>query len=334
MGIDYLLRIVKKMGKYIIGRIIQIIITFFIVMSIIFLLFRIIPSDPSSFLLTPSMTAEAKETIRKQFGLDEPIAVQYFVYLKNFVHGNFGTSFYSGRPVMSIIMERMLNSILLITTAVIIAYIIGVSIGKAIAWKRGSKTEKFFVILGLWFYTTFTPWLGIMFLWIFSFKLKLFPLGGMITPEKWILDPSLMEKICDMGYHLILPLVTYVLLWFGGYMLLMRNSMLETLKEDYIVTARAKGLKEKVIKNKHAARNAMLPIVTAFAISISFSIGGAVLIETIFSWPGIGRTIVEATLRQDYPLVQGAFAVITVVVLLANFVADIAYAYLDPRISY
>ena len=323
-----------SMEKYILGRVIQIIITFFIVMSIIFLLFRVIPSDPTSFLLTPSMTAEAKETIREQFGLDEPIMTQYYLYFKNFFHGNFGNSFYGGRSVMSIIKEKMLNSIFLVTTSVILSYVIGITIGKAIAWKRGSKTEKFFVGLGLWFYTTFTPWLGILFLWIFAFKLQLFPLGGMITPEKWIADPSLTEKILDLIHHLILPLITYVVLWFGGYMLLMRNSMLETLKEDYIVTARAKGLKEKDIRDKHAARNAMLPIVTAFAISISFSITGAVLIETVFSWPGIGRTIVEATLRQDYPLVQGAFAIITIVVLIANFVADIAYAYLDPRISY
>ena len=323
-----------SMEKYILGRVIQIIITFFIVMSIIFLLFRVIPSDPTSFLLTPSMTAEAKETIREQFGLDESIMTQYYLYFKNFFHGNFGNSFYGGRSVMSIIKEKMLNSIFLVTTSVILSYVIGITIGKAIAWKRGSKTEKFFVGLGLWFYTTFTPWLGILFLWIFAFKLQLFPLGGMITPEKWIANPSLTEKILDMIHHLILPLITYVVLWFGGYMLLMRNSMLETLKEDYIVTARAKGLKEKDIRDKHAARNAMLPIVTAFAISISFSITGAVLIETVFSWPGIGRTIVEATLRQDYPLVQGAFAIITIVVLIANFIADIAYAYLDPRISY
>jgi len=322
------------MEKYILSRMIQIIITFFIVMSIIFLLFRVIPSDPTSFLLTPSMTAEAKETIREQFGLNEPIITQYYLYFKNFFHGNFGNSFYSGRPVISIIKERMLNSIFLLTTAVILSYIIGITIGKAIAWKRGSKTEKFFVGLGLWFYTMFTPWLGILFLWIFAFKLHLFPLGGMITPEIWLTNPPLIEKICDLIHHLILPLTTYTLLWFGGRMLLMRNSMLETLKEDYIITARAKGLKEKDIRDKHAARNAMLPIVTAFAISLSFSIAGAVLIETVFSWPGIGRTIVEATLRQDYPLVQGAFTVITIVVLIANFMADIAYAYLDPRISY
>ena len=323
-----------SMEKYILSRMIQIIITFFIVMSIIFLLFRVIPSDPTSFLLTPSMTAEAKETIREQFGLNEPIITQYYLYFKNFFHGNFGNSFYSGRPVISIIKERMLNSIFLLTTAVILSYIIGITIGKAIAWKRGSKTEKFFVGLGLWFYTMFTPWLGILFLWIFAFKLHLFPLGGMITPEIWLTNPPLIKKICDLIHHLILPLTTYTLLWFGGRMLLMRNSMLETLKEDYIITARAKGLKEKDIRDKHAARNAMLPIVTAFAISLSFSIAGAVLIETVFSWPGIGRTIVEATLRQDYPLVQGAFTVITIVVLIANFMADIAYAYLDPRISY
>jgi len=323
-----------SMEKYILSRMIQIIITFFIVMSIIFLLFRVIPSDPTSFLLTPSMTAEAKETIREQFGLNKPIITQYYLYFKNFFHGNFGNSFYSGRPVISIIKERMLNSIFLLTTAVILSYIIGITIGKAIAWKRGSKTEKFFVGLGLWFYTMFTPWLGILFLWIFAFKLHLFPLGGMITPEIWLTNPSLIKKICDLIHHLILPLTTYTLLWFGGRMLLMRNSMLETLKEDYIITARAKGLKEKDIRDKHAARNAMLPIITAFAISLSFSIAGAVLIETVFSWPGIGRTIVEATLRQDYPLVQGAFTVITIVVLIANFMADIAYAYLDPRISY
>ena len=322
------------MKKYILSRTIQILITFFIVITMIFFLFRIIPSDPTSFLLTPSMTAEAKEAIRTQFGLDKPIIVQYWLYIKNFFKGDFGTSFYSGRPVMSIIKERLLNSAFLITTAVILSYIIGITIGKMIAWKRGSKTEKFFVAIGLWFYTTFTPWFGIMVLWIFAFKLKLFPINGMLDPEIWIFDPTPIEKILDIGHHLVLPLVTYILLWFGGYMLLMRNSMLETLKEDYIITARAKGLKEKVIRNKHAARNAMLPIVTAFSISISFSIAGSVLIETIFSWPGIGRTIVEATLRQDYPLVQGAFAVITIVVLFANFVADIAYAFLDPRISY
>jgi len=323
-----------SMERYILSRVIQIIIIFFIVMSIIFLLFRVIPSDPTSFLLTPSMTAEAKEAIREQFGLNEPIITQYYLYFKNFFHGNFGNSFYGGRSVMNIIKERMLNSIFLVTTAVILSYIIGITVGKAIAWKRGSKTEKFFVGLGLWFYTMFTPWLGILFLWIFAFKLHLFPLGGMITSEVWIANPSLIEKICDLIHHLILPLITYVVLWFGGYMLLMRNSMLETLREDYIITARAKGLKEKDIRDKHAARNALLPIVTAFAISISFSITGAVLIETVFSWPGIGRTIVEATLRQDYPLVQGAFAIITIVVLIANFMADIAYAYLDPRISY
>jgi len=188
--------------------------------------------------------------------------------------------------------------------------------------------------MGLGFWTFFPPWLGLIVIWIFSYRLDLFPLGGMINPEVWAFNPTLSQKIIDFLHHLALPLMTYVLMWFAGSMLIMRNSMLETLREDYILTAKAKGLKDKVVRDKHAARNAMLPVVTSFSMSIAFSFGGCVLTETVFSWPGIGRTIVQSTLLQDYPLAQASFMVITLAVLIANFAADIVYAYLDPRVKY
>jgi peptide/nickel transport system permease protein len=158
----------------------------------------------------------------------------------------------------------------------------------------------------------------------------------MKTPEIWgaAVEVGLVTKVLDVLYHLFLPLTVYTLLVFTGTMLLMKNSMLETLKEDYIVTARAKGLPEKKIRDHHAARNAMLPVVTALSLSMAFSFNGGVLAETVFSWPGLGRTLVQASLSYDYPLAQGAFILLAGVVLIAVLVADILYVYLDPRIRY
>ncbi|MCK4433237.1 MAG: ABC transporter permease [Methanomicrobia archaeon] len=323
-----------SLRRYTVMRFIQLLVTFFIVMTLIFILFRLMPGDPGVFLISPKMSEAAKETIREQFGLTKSIPEQYIFFIKNTLKGEFGNSFYYGRPVKDILFEKILNSMVLFTFGAILAYAIGMTIGKIIAWKRGSKTDTFFTMVGLGFWTFFPPWLGLILIWIFSYRLDLFPLGGMITPDVWAFNPTLSQKIIDFLHHLALPLMAYVLMWFAGSMLIMRNSMLETLREDYILTAKAKGLKDKVVRDKHAARNAMLPVVTSFSMSIAFSFGGGVLIETVFSWPGIGRTIVDATLLQDYPLAQASFMVITLAVLIANFAADIVYAYLDPRVKY
>jgi peptide/nickel transport system permease protein len=323
------------MYRYVASRILQIGITMFILIAMVFFLFRVMPVDPASMILDPKMPPEAKELLRKQFGLDEPIHKQFMIYLRNLAQGEFGRSFYYGRPVFDIIMERMPNTLLLFTTATLTAWTLGFFLGKRIAWKRGTRLEHTLTFVGLLFYSIFLPWFGLIMIWIFSYKLGLFPLGGMLTPELWIGGrASLIEKALDVVHHLVLPLFVLTLLNFAGAMLLMRSSMLETLREDYILTARAKGLPEEVVRDRHAARNALLPMVTAFALSLSFSMSGGVLTETVFSWPGLGREIVAATLNYDYPLAQASFIFLAAIVLVANLIADVLYAYLDPRIRY
>lgn len=184
-------------------------------------------------------------------------------------------------------------------------------------------------------HTIFLPWLALIMIWVFAYKLGWFPITGMISVEIW-LDPEtgLWTKALDVLYHMALPLATLFLIHFGSYMLIMRSSMLDTLKEDYILTGRAKGLPEKVIRDHHAAPNAALPVVTSVGLSLAFSINGGALTETVFTWPGIGRELVFSVSHNDYPLAQASFLLIAIVVLLSNLVVDILYAYLDPRIRY
>ena len=324
------------MVKFIIRRVIEILITLFIITTLIFILFRLMPADPAAMVVSPRMTPELKEVLRARFGLDKPLYVQYITYITNILHGDFGTSFYWEGDVFDILKARFVPTVLLFTLGYMMAYALGINMGRIIAWRRGGKLEYGSTVLGLFFYTMPIFWLGLLAIWIFSYRLDIFPVGGMKSPEVWaaVQDVGLLRKTLDVAYHLCLPLSVFTVWIFTGSMLLMKNSMLETLREDYIVTARAKGLPEKKIRDHHAARNAMLPVVTALALSTAFSFNGGVLTETTFSWPGLGSALVEASLNYDYPLAQGAFIMLAGVVLLAVLIADILYAYLDPRISY
>ncbi|MBU7030936.1 MAG: ABC transporter permease, partial [Theionarchaea archaeon] len=244
-------------------------------------------------------------------------------------------SFYWQGNVIDILKPRVIPTILLFTLGTLLAYACGVNLGRIIAWRRGGKFEYGSTIAGLFFFTMPIFWLGLLAIWIFSWKLDLFPVGGMKSAELWsVTGTTLGMKILDVVYHLFLPLSVFTLWVFTASMLLMKNSMLETVKEDYIVTARAKGLPEKKIRDHHAARNAMLPVVTALSLAMAFSFNGGVLTEKTFSWPGLGSLLVDASLSYDYPLAQGAFILLAGVVLIAVLCADILYAYLDPRITY
>lgn len=322
------------MTGYILRRGVQLFLTLFVILTLLFFLFRIMPGDPASMVLDPKMTAEAKEALRHQFGLDKPLFSQYLLYLANAFQGNFGRSFRSAQPVLSIIGERLPATLLLFTSATILSFTLGIWLGRLIAWRRGGALEVSCTVIGLIFYTVFIPWFGTLVIWIFSYRLGWFPLGGILSPELWISGASVLAKALDVLYHLVLPLAVLTLVMFAGSMLVMRSSMLETLGEDYVTAARAKGLPERTVRNRHAARNAMLPLITSFALSLAFSMSGGVLTETIFSWPGLGTQLVEAVMSQDYPLAQGAFLLIAALVLGANFVADVLYVYLDPRIRY
>jgi len=321
--------------KYIRQRLIQVLIIFFVIMTVLFLLFRLAPGDPVSRMIDPDMTPEDSARLISQLGLDQPLWMQYLYYLKNFFSGNFGYSFHYGQPVVQIIKNRLPNTILLFTTAVILSALVGIFLGKIASWHKGKKTDTLLSFGALFTHTVFIPWLALILIWVFGYKLGWFPINGMISEEIW-LDPNagLWIKSLDVLYHMILPLSTLFLIYFGSYLMIMRSSMLETLKEDYILTARAKGLEEKVIRNHHAAPNAALPVVTSVGLSLAFSINGGALTETVFSWPGIGRELVFSVSNNDYPLAQASFLLIATVVLLSNLIVDILYAYLDPRIRY
>ncbi len=324
-----------ELRRYIARRMIQVVIIFFLILTVLFLLFRLAPGDPVSMMVDPDMTHEDAEILIVQLGLDKPIGVQYLIYLKNFFTGDFGYSFHYGEPVVDIIWNRLPNTILLFTTSIILSAFVGVFLGKIASWHKGKKTDSLMTIGALVTHTLFLPWLALILIWVFGYKFGWFPINGMISEEVW-LDPEagFITKALDVMYHMVLPLFTLFLIHFGAYLLIMRSSMLETLKEDYILTARAKGLEEKVIRDHHAAPNAALPVVTSVGLSLAFSINGGALTETVFTWPGIGRELVSSVSQNDYPLALACFLMIAGVVLVSNLVVDVLYAYLDPRIRY
>ena len=268
-------------------------------------------------------------------GLDQPILTQYIYYLKNVATGNMGVSFHYGEPVVRILLNRLPNTILLFTTSIILSALLGVFLGKIAAWKRGERTDTWMTIGALFCHTLFLPWVALIMIWFFAYRVGWFPITGMVSPQVWI-DPQagFLNKALDVLHHMALPLLTLILIHFGSYLLVMRSSMLDTLKDDYIITARAKGLDEKTIRDRHAAPNAALPVVTSVGLSLAFSINGGALTETVFTWPGIGRELVFSVSHADYPLAQASFLLIAIVVLVANLVVDVLYAYLDPRIRY
>jgi peptide/nickel transport system permease protein len=324
-----------ELSRYIFRRLIEIAVIFFVILTVLFLLFRLAPGDPVSRMVDPNLTPEDAEHLIAQLGLDEPLGVQYLFYLRNFITGSMGVSFHYGEPVFDIIWNRLPNTVILFTTSLLLAAFVGVFLGKIASWHKGTAIDNWMTIGALFFHTLFLPWLGLLIIWFFAFKVGWFPLTGMITPEVWV-DPAngWWRKALDVAHHMALPLLTLFMIHFGSYLLIMRSSMLDTLREDYILTARAKGLEEKAIRNRHAAPNAALPVITSVGLSLAFSINGGALTETVFTWPGLGRELVFSVSNNDYPLAQACFLLIASVVLVANLIVDVLYAYMDPRIRY
>ena len=320
--------------KFIFKKIIEITIIFFVILTLLFFLFRLSPGSPISKMVDPGLTLEDQILLIEQLGLDRPAFEQYIIYLKNFFTGNLGSSFHYGEPVSSIIMDKLPWTILLFSLSTILAAYAGIVLGKISAWNKGSVIDNFLSISALICHTLFIPWFALLLLWVLGFKLGWFPLGGVLSPEIWITGSSIPLKILDVLHHMFLPLMTLFFIHLGSYLLLMRSSMLGVFKEDYIITARAKGLSEKVIRNKHAAKNAALPVLTSVGLSLAFSINGGALTEQVFTWPGIGRELIFAVSNNDYPLAQACFLLIAAVVLVANLIVDLLYAYMDPRITY
>lgn len=305
------------------------VVTIFVALSFNFILFRVLPGTAvSSIARVPNASAELTKALEAQFGLDKPVWDQYLLYLRELLHGNLGVSFANRQPVSANLFEAFNNTLPLVATGTVIAIILGIATGIYSAVRRGTIGETVSTNLAVLFYAFPTQFLGMMLLILFAGYL---PSVGMYDPFAVGFSP--FDHFTDLARHLILPVATLVLTLYAENTLIVRSAMLETLGEDYILTARAKGLPGRRIISSYALRNALLPIVTQVALSLGSIVTGAILIEVIFSWPGIGRSLYDAVLNRDYPMLQGGFLVVTVTVVLFNYIADLLYYRLDPRLT-
>lgn len=344
--------------EYVIRRIIYMFLLIVAVVCFNFFLFRlptlVLGVSPVDLMISEelrrNLTRDALEQLYLRFGLvPEPDVFDWIYmfwrYIVNMFTGNFGISFVTQKPVIEEIMERLPNTLLLMGTSSIVAIIIGIWTGVKVAAEPGSHKDVGAVTLALFIYSLPIFWLGMMLLMIFAFYLPAmtnglisFPLFGTIDYDNFALVTNNplggLIAAADILHHLFLPMITLGVGGYGGYFLYMRNNLIDVMTEDYILTARAKGLDENQVLYKHGLKNAMLPMVTIIAMTFGFIINGATLTETVFTWYGLGRYIFDSLVILDYPVVQAIFMIIAITAILANFIADLLYGVLDPRIKY
>ncbi len=318
--------------EYLVRRCIQTVAVIFIVVTINFVLPRLLPGDPAArFYEDPRVSPEMKQEILRQFGLDRSIWEQYLIYLGNLLGGEFGTSYTYRRPVMEVILSRIPWTVLLTGSSFALSVVLGIVVGAAAAWRRGSALEA--VVLGASVVFAALPsfWFALLLLLVFAFYVPIFPAFGMADPM--LIPGPNWSYVLSVLHHAALPVLLMSITGLVSYAAVVRYSMIDVIGEQYIVVARSKGVPEKTLLYKHALRNALLPLVTRLGLSLAGVIGGAVIIETIFSWEGMGLLIVEASRARDYPLMQGTFLILASVTVLSNFAADLLYAKLDPRVQ-
>jgi peptide/nickel transport system permease protein len=308
-------------------------------------LFRVLPGDPVKLIIhSPRMTAEAQERIRINFGLDNPVwfnadafrdgdikgslDTQFTAYIRNLLRGDLGVSFSTRQDVSRLLKERVWRTVVLVVVGEMLAIGFGIALGMLAAWRRGTRLDTSILLWGLFTWAMPTFFFGIILMILGRGH---FPVGGMVSPGLHPEDGWVYWK--DVGWHLILPTVTLTILYMSEYMLIMRSSVVEVLSEDFIQTAKAKGMNAFQIFRDHALKNSMLPMVTIIALTLGYTVGGAIQVETVFSWPGIGRLMFEAVQKRDYPVLQGTFLLLAVSVIVANLIADLLYVTLDPRVK-
>jgi peptide/nickel transport system permease protein len=296
-----------------------------------FFIFRMVPGDPIRMMFRdPRVSIEQMQLYAEKFGLNQSLWGQFAAYMQQLFQGDLGISFWQKRPVIDVIADRIPQTLLLVVTALAIAVVIGILLGTISGWKSGSKLDSIILAGSLSMYSIPAFALGLVLLLIFAFYLTIFPLGGMSTPASGL---SGFAYWGDVFWHMCLPAVTIMFWYVGEYVLLTRSSMMDTLDQDYIITARAKGLKEFSIMKNHALRNALLPVITITGVNLAFAVAGVIEVETVFAWPGVGRLVYDAIMQRDYPLLQGTFLLFSVTVIFANFLIDLIYGYIDPRIK-
>ncbi|EJL24370.1 ABC transporter permease [Brevibacillus sp. BC25] len=321
------------MTRFLTGKVTQYIFVIFIMLTLNFLLPRLMPGSPLAYIAGEDimlMTTEEKEAILEAHGLNKSLLEQYVIYLGNMATMDFGYSYQQKMPITELISERLPWTLLLTGMNLVISTLLGVIFGTISAWKWGKRSDVSLLTIFMFLSAMPSFWLGMILVAIFAAQWGLFPIFGAQTAWSNLTG---LDRVTDIAHHLVLPLVTLVLITVTTTYMTMRYSMLNVLGEDYIMMARAKGVKEKMIKYRHAMRNALLPVATVFMLSLGNIFGGATVIETVFAYPGIGRLMFEAVLSRDYPVIQAAFLIITLSVVIANFLADILYPILDPKVG-
>ena len=307
--------------------------------TIIFFLVNLAPGDPTLLLLSPGVTEEVIQQMRENFGLDEPVHIRYVKWLGAMLTGDFGYSFSYSRPVADVLLDFLPNTLLLSAAALAVAFSFGIVLGTIQAVRQYSTMDSVLSVVLLFFYSMPSFWLALMLILTMSLYARnvwdlpfWFPASAMTSTDYEFL--SLGGRILDRIRHLVLPTLSLALVLMAGIARYMRGSMLEVVRQDFVRTAHAKGLSERVVVFKHALRNALLPIITLVGLYIPFLFSGTVFIETIFAWPGMGRMIVDAILQRDYPVVMAGAFFFAAMVVAANLIADLLYAVVDPRIRY
>ncbi|WFU11386.1 ABC transporter permease (plasmid) [Rhizobium sp. CB3090] len=313
------------MIRYILQRLFGMIVVMFLVVTIVFVIVRVTPGDPAAVMLGPDATAQDIASLRARLGLDQPLALQYFYYFGQLLHGDLGQSIFLNEPVTSALVERAEPTFFLTVFSLIIASIIALPIGIYSAYRRGSLFDQAATALAMLAASIPSFWLGLILIQSFAVRHGIFPVSGYGGPG---------SSFVDRMYHLALPSIVLGVVSSALILRFTRASMLDVLGDDYIRTARAKGLVERKVILKHALKNALIPILTVIGLTAAVLISGAVVTETIFSLPGIGNLVVSAVLRRDYPVIQGALLVIAGLYVLINFAIDMLYLLVDPRVRY
>jgi len=323
----------QSLSWYILLRAIQAVPVILGIVVLNFTLLHLAPGDPAMVYIGESggATEEILKAVRKEFGLDKGLAEQLWIYGKKIFMGDFGFSYFQGKPVLELILEKIPATALLILTSMFVAIAVGVLTGVLVAQRPTSISSAFITVFSLMGWAMPAFWLGIMLILIFSLYFPVFPGHGMVTAG---LEGTIWQTLKDILRHLVLPTSTLAIIYVAQYSRMSRASMLEVLGSDYIRTARSKGLSERKVVYKHALRNAVLPVVTIAGMQFGYLIAGAVLVETVFSWPGMGRLMFDGILRRDYPLIMGILIFSSALVIVANLVTDILYGVLDPRIRH
>jgi len=316
---------------YIARRLLEIVPIILAAVIINFTLLHTAPGDPALILAGERADPEYIKVVREEFGLDKPLIEQLVIYLRNLLAGNLGYSYMYRKPVLAVMAERIPATLLLIITSLSVALVVGTLAGAFAARMYLTRIDTGLSMVSLVLYSMPVFWLAIVLVLVFSFTLKWFPITGMITVG---VQMGELERFVDILWHLALPSFSLATYYFGQYFRISRSSVVEVMREDYVTTARAVGFQENKVFTKYALRNAILPVVTMAGLQIGYMFAGAVLTETVYTWPGLGRLILEAILSRDYPLILGSYLIISVVVALATLFTDLTYALIDPRVAY